>query len=180
MLNSPDPSNPTDAEFTALLKTVVDTFPALIKDGVLLHWLDRSWFTRAWIVQEFCLCPTTTFVCGTKTVSTDVTMLALHLLHYSLAQFLPVYRATVPPPLLQPTIANPTDNRFSAANATSNLPARTPPPPLLALPKPPATSSTNSTSSTPPTPPSPATASSPSSPSPPTRPTSASRPTTPP
>lgn len=39
--------------------------------------------------------------------------LALHLLHYSLAQFLPVYRAIVPPPLLQATIANSTDNPFS-------------------------------------------------------------------
>lgn len=45
MLNSPDPSNPTDAEYTVLLKTLVDTFPALIKDGVLLHLLNRSWFT---------------------------------------------------------------------------------------------------------------------------------------
>ncbi len=113
MLNSPDPSNPTDAEFTALLKTATDTFPALIKDGVLLHWLDRPWFTRAWTVQEFCLCPTTTFVCGTKTVSAEVTMLALHLLIYSLTQFLPLYRAAVPPPLLQAVIANPTDNLFS-------------------------------------------------------------------
>ncbi|KAK3317049.1 heterokaryon incompatibility protein-domain-containing protein [Apodospora peruviana] len=48
----------------------------------LKHWFERTWFTRLWVVQEFCLCPDTVFVCGDRIVAVELVMLAVQLLQF--------------------------------------------------------------------------------------------------
>ena len=121
MMNTPDPSDPKHAEFTALLQTAADTLIPLITANVLKHWFDRSWFARAWIVQEFCLCPNTAFICGTKTLPAELAMLAIHLLRYAMSQLFSQFHAAVPTDLIRETSNEPASRLFSCRQRRRKL-----------------------------------------------------------
>ncbi|KAK4119043.1 HET-domain-containing protein [Parathielavia appendiculata] len=86
IVNNPQPSDPGTVSFQALMRTAAKTFAPLIHARALTHWFRRPWFSRAWIVQEFCLCPDTVFVCGTKTLPAELVMLAIQILQYAIAK----------------------------------------------------------------------------------------------
>lgn len=77
IVRNEEPSSPRTVEFQALLREAAEIFAPLVAAEALKHWFAQSWFTRAWVVQEFCLCPDTVFVCGTKSVRVELVMLAI-------------------------------------------------------------------------------------------------------
>ncbi|KAK4168482.1 heterokaryon incompatibility protein 6, OR allele [Cladorrhinum sp. PSN259] len=81
-----DPENDQD-EFTReyhrkVVRKAAEMFPPLIRD--MLVWFKRPWFTRAWTVQEFCLCPETYFVCGKERLPAEFVHLGVFGLHSSI------------------------------------------------------------------------------------------------
>jgi hypothetical protein len=118
-----EPVDPKTVEFRALLQAAAETFAPLIGADVFNHWFSRRWFTRAWVVQEFCLCPDTVFVCGTKTVPVELVMLAIHMLQYSVPEFLKtVYEpAGVPLSLLGAISEKPLARLFSCRQRRRKL-----------------------------------------------------------
>lgn len=121
MMNTPDPSDPKHAEFTALLQTAADTLIPLVAAKVLKPWFDRPWFARAWIVQEFCLCPNTSFICGTKTLPAELAMLGIHLLRYAMSQLFSQFHAAVPTDLIRGTSNEPASRLFSCRQRRRKL-----------------------------------------------------------
>ncbi|WZH47160.1 heterokaryon incompatibility protein-domain-containing protein [Fusarium acuminatum] len=77
MMRNETPTDEATVQFQDLLARTVDVFAPLIKSMVLKAWFGRPYFSRAWIVQEFCLCADTVFVCGTKTVTVELVKLAV-------------------------------------------------------------------------------------------------------
>ncbi|KAF5584292.1 heterokaryon incompatibility 6 OR allele [Fusarium pseudoanthophilum] len=75
-----DPSDETAASFQSLLASTVEAFAPLLKNTTLKRWFERPYFSRVWIIQEFCLCPNTIFVCGSKTIPVDFVKFAVLLL----------------------------------------------------------------------------------------------------
>lgn len=66
-----DPSDKTAVSFRSLLDSTVEAFAPLLKQMALKRWFERPYFSRVWVIQAFCLCPDTIFVCGTKTIPVD-------------------------------------------------------------------------------------------------------------
>jgi hypothetical protein len=62
----------------------LDEVPSKYQDylGAMVSWLERPWFKRVWVVQEFCLCEDTIFVCGTESVEVELVMLALKIVQF--------------------------------------------------------------------------------------------------
>ncbi|KAF4503033.1 Heterokaryon incompatibility 6, OR allele [Fusarium agapanthi] len=77
---SKDPSDETAVSFQSLLASTVEAFAPLLKGMTLKKWFERPYFSRVWIIQEFCLCPDTIFVCGSKTIPVDFVKFAVLLL----------------------------------------------------------------------------------------------------
>ncbi|KAI6753844.1 hypothetical protein HG530_013020 [Fusarium avenaceum] len=77
MMRNESPTDEATMHFQDLLARTVDVFAPLLKELALKAWFDRPYFSRAWIVQEFCLCADTVFVCGTKVVSVELVKLAV-------------------------------------------------------------------------------------------------------
>ncbi|KAL9567507.1 hypothetical protein ACKAV7_008271 [Fusarium commune] len=77
---SKDPSDETALRFQSLLASTVEAFAPLLKEMALKKWFERPYFLRVWIIQEFCLCPDTILVCGSKTIPVDFVKLAVLLL----------------------------------------------------------------------------------------------------
>ncbi|KAF5250676.1 hypothetical protein FANTH_4119 [Fusarium anthophilum] len=77
---SRDPSDETAVSFQSLLADTVEAFAPLVKEMTLKRWFERPYFSRVWIIQEFCLCPDTIFVCGSKTIPVDFVKFAVLLL----------------------------------------------------------------------------------------------------
>ncbi|KAF5579831.1 heterokaryon incompatibility 6 OR allele [Fusarium pseudocircinatum] len=77
---SKDPSDETAVSFKSLLASTVEAFAPLLKGMTLKKWFERPYFSRVWILQEFCLCPDTIFVCGSKTIPVDFVKSAVLLL----------------------------------------------------------------------------------------------------
>ncbi|KAF4427476.1 Heterokaryon incompatibility 6 OR allele [Fusarium acutatum] len=77
---SKDPSDETAVRFQSLLANTVEAFTPLLKTMTLKRWFERPYFSRVWIIQEFCLCPSTVFVCGSKTIPVDFVKFAVLLL----------------------------------------------------------------------------------------------------
>ncbi|KAF5674635.1 heterokaryon incompatibility 6 OR allele [Fusarium circinatum] len=77
---SSDPSDETAVSYQGLLASTVEVFAPLLKEMTLKRWFERPYFSRVWIIQEFCLCPDTIFVCGSKTIPVDFVKLAVLLL----------------------------------------------------------------------------------------------------
>ncbi|RGP81300.1 het-6or heterokaryon incompatibility het-6or allele [Fusarium longipes] len=84
MLNE-NPADQATIHFQALLARTADVFAPLIKCMALKKWFERPYFSRAWIVQEFSLCTETSFVCGTKAISVELTKLALLNLQFAIS-----------------------------------------------------------------------------------------------
>jgi hypothetical protein len=80
LARSKDPSDETAVSFQNLLASTVEAFAPLLKEMVLKKWFERPYFSRVWIIQEFCLCPDTIFVCGSKTIPVDFVRFAVLLL----------------------------------------------------------------------------------------------------
>ncbi|KAF5594888.1 heterokaryon incompatibility 6 OR allele [Fusarium subglutinans] len=77
---SRDPSDETAVSYQGLLTSTVEVFAPLLKEMTLKRWFERPYFSRVWIIQEFCLCPDTIFVCGSKTIPVDFVKFAVLLL----------------------------------------------------------------------------------------------------
>ncbi|KAF5544652.1 heterokaryon incompatibility 6 OR allele [Fusarium mexicanum] len=77
---SRDPSDETAVSYQGLLASTVEVFAPLLKEMTLKRWFERPYFSRVWIIQEFCLCPDTIFVCGSKTIPVDFVKFAVLLL----------------------------------------------------------------------------------------------------
>ena len=54
----------TESEVKELLRKVVPVFVPLVMSGKLEKWLKRSWFSRVWVIQEFCLNKNVLVACG--------------------------------------------------------------------------------------------------------------------
>ncbi|XEV04693.1 hypothetical protein FSHL1_009980 [Fusarium sambucinum] len=75
--------NPTDEatiSFQQLLVHTVDIFTPLLKEAAVKEWFERPYFSRVWIVQEFCLCTDTVFICGSKSVAVNLVKLSVIML----------------------------------------------------------------------------------------------------
>ncbi|EMT69299.1 Heterokaryon incompatibility protein 6, OR allele [Fusarium odoratissimum] len=57
-----NPADETAVGFQDLLARTVAVFAPLLKQMALKKWFERPYFSRVWIIQEFCLCPETIFV----------------------------------------------------------------------------------------------------------------------
>ncbi|KAF4991665.1 hypothetical protein FGRMN_7677 [Fusarium graminum] len=77
IMKNVDPTNEATIQFQGLLTHAVDIFAPLIKSLALKMWLERPYFSRVWIIQEFCLCADTVFVCGTKSLPVELVRLAV-------------------------------------------------------------------------------------------------------
>lgn len=114
IINNVEPSDPKTAAFHTLLQTAGKTFAPLLANSVLKDWFERPYFGRAWITQEFCLCPKTLFTCGTKTVPVELVMLAIQILQLSIGQYFEqIYKpANVPLDLINNFALEPTARLF--------------------------------------------------------------------
>ncbi|SPJ84141.1 related to HET-6OR heterokaryon incompatibility protein (het-6OR allele) [Fusarium torulosum] len=113
-----NPADEVTRNFQALFADTVDIFAPLLKKMVLRNWFGRPYFTRAWIVQELCLCTDTVFVCGTKAVSVELIMLAILMLQFAISNmhrsgFKALQRPDMPLERLQEIINEPTAALFS-------------------------------------------------------------------
>ncbi|KAJ0130175.1 Uncharacterized protein HZ326_26723 [Fusarium oxysporum f. sp. albedinis] len=81
-----DPADPLTIEFQALF----EKSRCIYRDSLdaIIAWFQRPWFKRVWVVQEFCLCPDTVFVCGKKSVEVELVMLAIQIVHFSCGKLL--------------------------------------------------------------------------------------------
>jgi len=78
--------NPADQETIGLQKLMARAavvFAPLLSGLVFKKWMEREWFSRTWIVQEFCLCRDTVLACGTRVVAAELVMLGLHVLTFA-------------------------------------------------------------------------------------------------
>lgn len=81
--SDPDPKDALTRRYQALLRRAVGVFLPLIRDDSMWKWFCRPWFGRAWVVQEFCLCEDTVFVCGDKRLDVNLVLLAVMIRGYS-------------------------------------------------------------------------------------------------
>ncbi|KAJ9412711.1 heterokaryon incompatibility protein-domain-containing protein [Fusarium oxysporum] len=81
-----DPADPLTIEFQALF----EKGRSIYRDSLdaIIAWFQRPWFKRVWVVQEFCLCPDTVFVCGKRSVAVELVMLAIQIVHFSCGKLL--------------------------------------------------------------------------------------------
>jgi hypothetical protein len=81
-----DPADPLTIKF----QTLFETSRCMYRDCLdpIISWFQRPWFKRVWVVQEFCLCADTVFVCGDKSVAAELVMLAIQIVHFSCGQLL--------------------------------------------------------------------------------------------
>ncbi|KAF9770312.1 hypothetical protein IL306_012167 [Fusarium sp. DS 682] len=75
-----DPADEAAVSFRNLLSCTAEVFAPLLKDMALKKWFERPYFSRVWIIQEFCLCSDTVFVCGSKAIPVDFVKLAVLML----------------------------------------------------------------------------------------------------
>ncbi|KAJ4012443.1 hypothetical protein NW752_008136 [Fusarium irregulare] len=81
IMRNENPTDETTIRFQDLLKHAVDVFAPLLRKTALKAWFERPYFSRVWVIQEFCLCSDTVFVCGARTVAVELIKLALTILH---------------------------------------------------------------------------------------------------
>lgn len=75
----------------SILQQVIHLFAPLAREGKMLAFAERSWFSRIWVIQEFCLSPKVYFVCGGLVLRTELLSLAVDLF-----EDLAIVRETVP------------------------------------------------------------------------------------
>ncbi|KAG7413877.1 Heterokaryon incompatibility protein 6, OR allele [Fusarium oxysporum f. sp. rapae] len=95
---SKDPSDETALRFQSLLASTVEAFAPLLKEMALKKWFERPYFLRVWIIQEFCLCPDTILVCGSKTIPVDFVKLAVLLLQTAIGNMPQGHHKQLQPP----------------------------------------------------------------------------------
>lgn len=66
-------------EVQALLRKVIPIVVPLLREKKILAWYKRSWFSRIWTIQEFCLNQYTFFVCGDRAVLDEIVLLVWEL-----------------------------------------------------------------------------------------------------
>ncbi|KAJ4138685.1 hypothetical protein NW768_002539 [Fusarium equiseti] len=88
----------TTIRFQDLLKHTVDVFAPLLRQMALKSWFERPYFSRVWIIQEFCLCADTVFVCGTRTVPVEFIKLAVTILQMVISNLPQGHFAELQPP----------------------------------------------------------------------------------
>ncbi|KAL0466862.1 heterokaryon incompatibility protein domain-containing protein [Neurospora intermedia] len=66
-------------EVQELLRKVVTIVVPLLREKKILAWYKRTWFSRIWTIQEFCLNQYTFFVCGDRAVLDEVVLLVWEL-----------------------------------------------------------------------------------------------------
>jgi hypothetical protein len=81
-----DPADPLTIEF----QTLFEKSRCMYKDclDAIVAWFQRPWFKRVWVVQEFCLCADTIYVCGDKFVTAELVMFAVQIVHFSCGKLL--------------------------------------------------------------------------------------------
>ncbi|KAK3402812.1 heterokaryon incompatibility protein-domain-containing protein [Sordaria brevicollis] len=72
-------------EVQDLLWKVIPILEPLLREKKILAWYKRTWFSRVWTIQEFCLNPYTFFVCGDRAVLDEVVLLVWEIFHILLA-----------------------------------------------------------------------------------------------
>ncbi|KAF4448034.1 HET-6OR heterokaryon incompatibility protein (het-6OR allele) [Fusarium austroafricanum] len=80
IMKNENPADEATISFQNLLAYTVDIFAPLLKKAALKDWFERPYFSRVWIVQEFCLCNDTVFACGSKSVVVDLVKLSVLML----------------------------------------------------------------------------------------------------
>ncbi|KAJ4251398.1 hypothetical protein NW762_011380 [Fusarium torreyae] len=80
-----DPADDSAVRFQGLLACTVDVFAPLLKEMALKKWFERPYFSRAWIIQEFCLCPDTIFKCGSRMIPVDLVKLVVLMLQIAIS-----------------------------------------------------------------------------------------------
>lgn len=88
IMRNEDPNDETTMRFQVLLQHTVSVFAPLLRDMALKAWFERPYFSRVWIIQEFCLCTDTVFVCGTRTVAVELIKLAVTILQMVVSNML--------------------------------------------------------------------------------------------
>lgn len=83
ILGNVDPTDPETIKFHRLVDTVVPLLDEQLLRG-LVTWNERAWFSRVWAVQEYALATSSTFMCGSKTVSTATAQLTRFVLQEAL------------------------------------------------------------------------------------------------
>lgn len=85
IVRNEDPTDEATMHFQNLLAHSVDVFAPIMRELALKTWFERPYFSRVWIIQEFCLCADTVFVCGTKTVAVELVKLAMTTLQMAIS-----------------------------------------------------------------------------------------------
>ncbi|KAK4452234.1 HET-6OR heterokaryon incompatibility protein (het-6OR allele) [Podospora aff. communis PSN243] len=83
MSNGDNHSDENTRALQDIMKRAARKFAPMIKNGTLGDWFNREWFTRVWVVQEFCMCADTVFACGDKRVAVELVMLAVQVLQFA-------------------------------------------------------------------------------------------------
>ena len=86
ILKNENPTDKATMQFQALFKHTVGVSIPLLKEMALKAWFERSYFSRVWIIQEFCLCADTMFVCGTRTVAVELITFAVTILQMVISE----------------------------------------------------------------------------------------------
>jgi hypothetical protein len=74
-----DPSDEKTISFHEICKTASEKFDV----RAMVAWYKREWFSRVWIIQEFCLGACTIFICGEKKVHIDLVRYATHVYDFA-------------------------------------------------------------------------------------------------
>ncbi|KAI1069007.1 hypothetical protein LB507_006070 [Fusarium sp. FIESC RH6] len=88
IMRNEGPNDEATTRFQVLLQHTVGVFAPLLRDMALEAWFERPYFSRVWIIQEFCLCTDTVFVCGTRTVAVELIKLAVTILQMVVSNML--------------------------------------------------------------------------------------------
>lgn len=77
ILNRVDPTDPKTVEFNQICNRALKLYDQAFVDA-MISWEACDWFSRVWVVQEFSLARTATFVCGSERINADHVLLARH------------------------------------------------------------------------------------------------------
>ncbi|KAM0417194.1 hypothetical protein ACHAPT_012831 [Fusarium lateritium] len=118
IMTNVNPADEATKHFQSLIARTAAAFAPLLRERVLGNWFERPYFTRAWIVQEFCLCADTVFVCGTKAAAVELVMLAVLMLQFAIgnavrSDFKALRLPEMPLERLQEVMEEPTSRLFS-------------------------------------------------------------------
>ena len=82
IINKVNPNDTKTVEFHAICHRALNSFNICVLEA-LVHWQERNWFSRVWVVQEFSLARKATFICGKKSIQAEELLLARQILDLS-------------------------------------------------------------------------------------------------